>query len=73
MGRVDRKLVPTEIWGCPLEMGRGFFVVVGFFLLFVCLLAFVFQTGSPCVAQAGLKLVILLSQPPKYGNYRCAP
>jgi hypothetical protein len=35
----------------------------GFFVLF-------FETGSHYVAQAGLKLVTLLSRPPKCWNYR---
>jgi hypothetical protein len=36
-------------------------------------LLFFFETGSPYVGQTGLKLVILLSQPPKCWDYRCVP
>jgi hypothetical protein len=32
---------------------------------------FFFETGSHCVAQAGLELVILLPQPLKCWDYRC--
>jgi hypothetical protein len=32
-----------------------------------------FERGSPGVAQAGLRFVILLPQPPQYCDYRCAP
>jgi hypothetical protein len=31
------------------------------------------EAGSYCVAQAGLELEILLPQPTKYWDYRCAP
>jgi hypothetical protein len=42
--------------------------------LLLCLFCFVlfFELGSLCVAQAGFKLVILLTQPPKCWNYRHA-
>lgn len=32
---------------------------------------FLFQTRSHCVAQAGLKVMILLLQSPKYCDWRC--
>jgi hypothetical protein len=32
-----------------------------------------FQTGSDCVAQASLKLTILLPWPPEGWDYRLAP
>lgn len=32
-----------------------------------------FKTGSHCVAQAGVKLTILLLQPPECSNYMCVP
>jgi hypothetical protein len=41
--------------------------------LFVYLFMVVFETGSQYVAQAGLKLAILLSQPLEYRNYRHVP
>jgi hypothetical protein len=34
---------------------------------------FFLDTGSPYVAQAGLELLILLSQLPKCWDYRCVP
>jgi hypothetical protein len=39
--------------------------IVGFW--FFCF----FETGSPYVAQAGLKFMILLPQPPECWDYRC--
>jgi hypothetical protein len=32
-----------------------------------------FETGSPYVGQAGLKLLVLLPQPPQYWDYKCEP
>jgi hypothetical protein len=41
--------------------------------LITLVLHFVFETGSCCVVQAGLKLAILLSQPPACWDYRAVP
>jgi hypothetical protein len=34
---------------------------------------FFFEIGSPCAAQAGLELMILLLLPSECWNYRCVP
>jgi hypothetical protein len=41
-------------------------------VLFCCCFCFCFETGSSYVAQADLEFTILLPQPPKYWDCRCA-
>jgi hypothetical protein len=41
--------------------------ISGFFFVVVVVIVVVFETGSHYVAQAGLKLSILLPQPPMLG------
>jgi hypothetical protein len=50
----------------------GISVVCELFLLLLACYYF-FETGSDYVAQAGLELTVLLLQPRKYWDYRCAP
>jgi hypothetical protein len=42
-------------------------------ILFLFIFFEFFETGSHYVAQVGLKLMNLLTQPPKYWDYRCEP
>lgn len=57
-----RSLTNTGVTGIP---GASFSHALGFFLPFLFL-----RWAVPMLAQAGLKLKILLLQPPKYWYYR---
>jgi hypothetical protein len=50
-----------------------FFLFSSFNFFFSFSLFFFFEIGAYYVAQAGLKLLILLPQPPKCWDYRCNP
>jgi hypothetical protein len=55
-----------------MDVGKCLLVekYLGFFVVVVAVV--VSESGSGYVAQAGLKLSVLLSQPPKCWDYRCA-
>jgi hypothetical protein len=49
------------------------FFMSGYWTAYSLIYVFIFEMGSHCVTQAGLKLGIFLSQPPECWDYRRAP